>query len=145
MCGASFAKGRPLTSLNPIVKTKIVRKRGVFWAIVRRRPWRMVAETNEFDRGYDLDGLMAALKESSVETFRSESKGILSKYFGREDSPTLFVHDPGPGSGKFTPIESYTPLYERYSQTVRLTRVYCDPDRWEDAQRIAKQLGGAGV
>ena len=106
-------------------------------AIVRRRPWRLVAEVNEWDKGYDLDALQAELKKLGAETFVAESKGILSKYFLRSDAPSLFVHDPG--SDRFTPIEEYTPLYERYSRAVRLQRVYVDPERYEDARRVVSR------
>ncbi len=105
-------------------------------AIVRRRPWKLVLEVNEFDRGYDLDKTQSALASERIEAFRTESKGVLSKYFQRADGPKLFVHDPG--SDRFTPIEEYTPLYERYSGSVRLTRIYVDPDREERARAIVR-------
>lgn len=117
------------------------------WAvgIVRRRPWRLVAEVNEFDQGYDLDALERELEATNAECFQAESKGVLSKYFRRAESqggtaPALFVHDPG--SDRFTPIEQYTPLYERYAKEVRIRRLYVDPDRYEDARRIAKRMTG---
>lgn len=107
-------------------------------AIVRRRPWRMVAEVSDFDEDYDLEALAAALEEKGIESFRAESKGILSKYFGKEDAPTIFVLDPA--TGRHTPIEEYTPLYERYGETVRVQRVYVDPDRGDEAAAIAKRI-----
>lgn len=115
-------------------------------AVVRRRPWKLIAEENEFDQGYDLDSLQRELAAAGVESFPAESKGVLSKYFRRAESlggtaPTLFVHDPA--SDRFTPVEKYTPLYERYSKEVRIRRVYADPDRYEDARRIAKKLSGS--
>lgn len=114
-------------------------------AVVRRRPWKLVAEVNEFDRGYDLDALARELTAAGVESFQAESKGVLSKYFRRAesqggDAPPLFVHDAA--ADRFTPVEQYTPLYERYAKEVRIRRVYADPDRYEDARRIAKKLTG---
>lgn len=116
-------------------------------AVVRRRPWKLVAEVNEFDRGYDLDALEAALTAAGVESFQAESKGILSKYYrprqppaGSDGPPPLFVHDPG--ADRFTPVEQYTPLYERYAKDVRIRRVYVVPDRYDDARRITRQLTG---
>lgn len=116
-------------------------------AIVRRRPWKLVAEVNEFDQGYDLDALQRELEATKAECFQVESKGVLSKYFrGAEasprgnDAPPLFVHDPG--SDRFTPVEQYTPLYERYAKEVRIRRLYVDPERYEDARRIAKKMTG---
>jgi HD superfamily phosphohydrolase len=110
-------------------------------AVVRRRPWKLVAEANEFDQGYDLDGLQRELTAAGVESFHAESKGVLSKYFMKSathggDALPLYVHDPG--SDRFTPVEQYTPLYERYSKEVRIRRVYADPERYDDARRIAK-------
>jgi len=127
-------------------------------AVVRRRPWKLVAEENEFDQGYDLDALQKELAAAGVESFSAESKGVLSKYFrsaesqgqvgrgeapGNHAAPPLFVHDPG--SDRFTPVEKYTPLYERYSKAVRIRRIYADPDRQDDARRIAKKLSGSRV
>lgn len=113
-------------------------------AIVRRRPWRLIAEVNEFDRGYDLDTLQRELGAAGVESFLTESKGVLSKYFLRSSAGTgttpLFVHDPG--ANRWTPIEQYTQLYERYAKEVRIRRVYADPDRFEDARRITSRLTG---
>lgn len=113
-------------------------------AIVRRRPWRLIAEVNDLDRGYDLDALERELVAAGVESFVVESKGVLSKYFLRStagaDTTPLFVHDPG--SNRWTPIEQYTHLYERYAKEVRIRRVYADPERYEDARRITRKLTG---
>ena len=113
------------------------------WAqgIVRRRPWRLVAEINEFDRGYDIDALMKALETAKVEAFQTESKGVLSKYFQKSEGPRLWVHDSGNDS--YTPIEEYTPLYERYSKTVRINRIYVDPDRYDAAKQAVRKVTGA--
>lgn len=107
-------------------------------AIVSRRPWRMIAEKTELDEGYDLDDLVTALKEAGIEAFRAESKGVLSKYFRKLDSPTLYVHDPS--SERWTPVENYTQLYGRYAETMRLMRVYVDPEKGEAAARITKSM-----
>ena len=124
---------------DDVTLTGCLRRSSNRWAqaVVRRRPWRLVAEVNEFDRGYDLDALERELKSAGIESFRAESKGILSKYVhAREAQPPLYVHDPG--ADRFTPVEQYTPLYERYSKEVRILRVYVDPDRYEDARRVAR-------
>ena len=123
---------------DDVLLTHVLRESKNRWAqaIVRRRPWRMVAEVNEFDRGYDLDALLAKLGAEGVEAFRSESKGILSKYFGREHGPALYVHDPT--TDRYVPIDEYTPLYERYAKEVRLMRVYVDPEKYDRAAKIAR-------
>ncbi|HVO30470.1 MAG TPA: HD domain-containing protein [bacterium] len=112
-------------------------------AIVRRRPWRMVAEINEMDRGYDIAALNKALAAEKIEAFETESKGILSKYFGKKDGPRLYVHDPG--TGRYTPVEEYTPLYERYANTLRINRIYVDPDRYDAARSIVRKATGADL
>lgn len=125
---------------DDVTLTATLRRSENRWAkgIVRRQPWRLVAEVNEFDSGFDLDALCGALEKEGIEHFRAESKGVLSKYFGNPDAPTLFVHDPA--ADRFTPIQEYSSLYERYSRSVRLRRVYADPEKGDLAAKIAKKI-----
>lgn len=110
-------------------------------AIVRRRPWRLAAEINEMDKGYDAQALMRALAAEKIEAFLTESKGVLSKYFRKSGSPRLYVFDRA--MNRHTPIEEYTPLYERYSGAVKITRIYVDPDAWDQAKRVVLRAAGA--
>lgn len=112
-------------------------------AIVRRRPWRMVAEINDFDRGYDVPALMKALAAENLEAFHAESTGVLSKYFQKSEGPRLYVHDSG--NDRYTPIEEYTPLYERYAKNVRINRIYVDPEKYDAAKQLVRRATGANL
>ncbi len=107
------------------------------WAqrIAARRGYKLVAQATEMDRDYDIPGLSRALEEAGVEHFTCESLSVLSRYFGsgQAGSP-LYVHDPH--ADTVTPIESYTPLYQRYAGAVRLSRIYCLPEQAQKSREI---------
>ena len=110
------------------------------WArrIVARQGYKLVVQATGLDRAYDFPALEAALKEAGVEHFRADSLPVLSKYFAGETAPSLYVVDAD--SGSRTPVAEYTPLYQRYSQALRLTRVYARPDQLEDARAVVSQV-----
>jgi hypothetical protein len=62
-----------------------------------------------------------------------ESRGVLSRYFEKGGHPSLFIVDVS--SGRLTEVSSYTPLYQRYSSAVRLSRVYVRPDQLTVAKK----------
>ena len=108
------------------------------WAqrIAQRRPFRLLLETNTYDTGFDLVGVAAALRDAEVPHFATESKGLVSKYFGEESTAeTIWVHVPD--QRRFVPLEDYTPLFRRYQREVRISRIYVDPARLDDARRLA--------
>lgn len=107
------------------------------WArrIAHRQPFRLLLETNTYDTGVDLVGIAAALREAEIPHFTTESKGLVSKYFGQETPEAIWVHVPD--QKRFVPIEEYTPLFRRYQREVRIARVYVDPARRDDARRLA--------
>jgi len=114
------------------------------WAqrIALRRGYRRVAQFTEMDQDYDLAALSGALTAAGVDHFTVESRGVLSKYLDEGQTPSLFVLDPA--TGRLTQVSKYTPLYQRFSRAVRLSRVYARPDQAERAQPvIAKLTGGA--
>ncbi len=96
------------------------------WAgmIVARRGYRLVLEATPLDRAYDLDALTAMLTREGIDFFRCESLAVLSRYFLSGGGPSLFVVDADAKSG--TPIADYTPLYKRYGESVKVTRLYCE-------------------
>jgi uncharacterized protein len=114
------------------------------WAqrIVERKPFKLLASFTERDAGYDLDVLRAALVGGGFEHFVVESRGVLSKYVSRGESPKLFILDHS--TGRLTDVASYTPLYQRYSGAVRLVRLYVRPDQAEAARARMKELLGGG-
>jgi HD superfamily phosphohydrolase len=113
------------------------------WAerIVTRRGFKLVAQFTERDEGYDLQQLAAALTAAGLEHFEVESKGVLSKYTGEGKAPSLHILDVP--TGRLTEISRYTPLYQRYSGAVLLSRVYVRPDQAAAAAPIVAKLTGA--
>jgi HD superfamily phosphohydrolase len=114
------------------------------WAkrIVTRQGYRLLAQFTERDEGYDLVALERALREAGFQHFSVQSLGVLSKYFDSGASPGLFVLDAS--SGRLTEISKYTPLYQRYSAPVQLSRIYVRPDQIEAARAILGNLTGRG-
>jgi len=115
------------------------------WAqrIVTRRGFRRMVQFTERDQGYDMAELSSALTQAGLEHYSVESRGVLSKYFDEGSSPSLFVLDKS--SGRLTEVSAYTPLYQRFSGAVRLSRLYVRPDQVAAAQPlISKLTGGLG-
>jgi uncharacterized protein len=112
------------------------------WAqrIVARRPYKLLAQFTERDTGYDLQSLTAALARESVEHFAVESEGVLSKYFQDGGGPSLFIRDTS--SGRLTEVAKYTPLYQRYSGAVRLSRIYVLPEQIAAARGVLAKVAG---
>ncbi len=110
------------------------------WAerIVSRRGFKLLAQFTERDEGYDLAALTAALTAEGVEHFTVESRGVLSRYFDEEGGPSLYILDEP--TGRLTEVARYTPLYQRYSSAVRLSRVYVRPDQRAAAQPVLARL-----
>jgi uncharacterized protein len=112
------------------------------WAerIAARRGFKLLAQFTERDVGYDLEVLRSALVSGGFEHFTVESKGVLSKYFGEGAGPSLYIVDMS--TGRLTEVARYTPLYQRYSGAVRLSRLYVRPDQIGEARRMMGQLLG---
>ncbi len=115
------------------------------WAerISSRRGFKLLAQFTERDVGYDLEVLRSALVTGGFEHFTVESKGVLSKYFAEGSGPSLFIADMS--TGRLTEVARYTPLYQRYSGAVRLSRLYVRPDQIEDARNMMARLLGQAV
>lgn len=116
------------------------------WAerISTRRGFKLLAQFTERDEGYDLDVLRSALVAGQFEHYVVESRGVLSKYFAEgETGPSLYIIDVS--TGRLTEVARYTPLYQRYSGAVRLTRVYVRPDQIEAARALMGRILGQAV
>lgn len=115
------------------------------WAerIVARKGFKLLASFTERDVGYDLDVLRSALVSGGLEHFSVESRGTLSRYHGANEGagPPLFIMDVS--TGRLTEVARYTPLYQRYSGAVRLSRLYVRPDQVEAARALMAQVLGA--
>jgi len=110
------------------------------WAdrIVSRRGFKLLAQFTERDEGYDLAALGSALAGEKVEHFSVESQAILSKYFEQGASPSLFILDVS--TGRLTEVSKYTPLFQRYSGAVKLSRLYVRPDQIEQGRAVFARL-----
>ncbi|MFY1830533.1 HD domain-containing protein [Myxococcus fulvus] len=117
------------------------------WAqrIITRQGFKLLAQFTERDAGYDLDVLRSALVSSGFEHYVVESVNVLSKYATGPTGtgPSLFIIDAS--TGRLTEVARYTPLYQRYSGAVRLTRLYVRPDQSAAAHELMGQLLGQTV
>lgn len=110
------------------------------WArrIVWREGFKLVAQFTERDTDYDLGTLSRALGEAGIEHFEVESRAALSKYLDEGEAPSLYILDVP--TGRLTEVSKYTPLYQRYSGAVRLSRAYVRPDQIEPARQVLAKL-----
>ena len=111
------------------------------WAklVASRRPYRLLVERHNFGAEPNDSELDKGLRDAGVHYFKSRSKGVLSKYFGGvQDSYPLLVIEPE--LKRVRRIEDYTPLYKRFEGVVGVSRVFCEPSRFEDALTILRSL-----
>lgn len=115
------------------------------WAqrITARQGFKRVVEFTERDAGYDLQALSKALNDAGIEHFSVESTSALSKYAEAGESPGLYILDTA--SGRLTEVAKYTPLYQRYSGAVRLSRVFVRPDQIEASKPLLARLTQVGA
>ena len=104
-------------------------------AVVRRRAYRLLVETHTFGESPEDAAIDEKLGNAGIDFFRVRSKGALSKYFKKRDKvfPLMVIE---PELGRARRIEEYTPLYERFQDSVALTRVYCRPDQLTEARGL---------
>lgn len=106
------------------------------WAqrIVSRHGYKLVVQATGLDRDYDMEAMAKALEQAGIEHFACESVGMLSRYFEGEGGPPVYVVDRH--TDRVIPIADYTPLYQRYAGTLRLSRIYVLPEQAEQARKI---------
>lgn len=105
--------------------------------IVERRPYYVIDEfkldsENKGDPAKH-EKMAERLAAQNIATIRSCSKSQLSKYFGRQPNSIFVVT-----SNEIIPLESYTPLYQRYSTPAELHRLFVAPEQKEEALRVLK-------
>lgn len=107
------------------------------WArrITRRDPFRVLVEANAYDTGYDLQGIGARLAEAGIDHLCTESRGIVSKYFGA-DTRARPIWVEIPDQRRFVELESYTPLFRRYEEVVCIERIYVAPGQLTAAREL---------
>jgi HD superfamily phosphohydrolase len=110
------------------------------WAarIVNRRGYKKLAQFTDRDSAYDLERLSKDLERVGVDYFTVQSEGVLSRY--ESQAPNLFFLDVS--TGKLTDVADYTPLYQRYSGSVRLTRIYVLPEQIDQARKVLNTAMG---
>lgn len=104
------------------------------WAqrLASRRGYRLLLETTERDRPVPKDAVLQSLKTKGIDAFETTAEGVLSKYFGHSAGARIFVHNDV--LQQVTPLEEYTPLFERYADSVVVKRIYVDPDHFDEAR-----------
>ena len=103
-------------------------------AVVRRRSYRLLLETHDYAEDPRQVGLEERLQAADIDYFPVRSKGVLSKYFGRSDSFPLLVVEPE--IKRVRRVEEYTPLYRRFEDVVRISRIYCKPEHHARAREL---------
>ncbi len=108
------------------------------WAkrLAFRRGYRLLLEMTERDRPVHKEQVLAELKAKHIDAFETAASGVLSKYFGTGNTPIFVINE---SLEQVTPLNEYTPLFERYQASVVVTRVYVDPDRIDEARAISKK------
>ncbi|MBK8480720.1 MAG: HD domain-containing protein [Proteobacteria bacterium] len=99
------------------------------WArrVVARDLYRRLLELHTADGAAEIAALQDALRHAAVDFFISRDEGVLSRYYGAGRQPPIFVINRA--LQRVSRIEEYSPLFERYAQPARLTRVYVRPDQ----------------
>jgi HD superfamily phosphohydrolase len=105
--------------------------------IVERRPYYLIDEfkldSENLIEQQSHQEMASKLAEHGISTIQSCSKSLLSKYFGKEAN-SIFVAT----SKDIVPLESYTPLYQRYRVPAELHRLFVLPEQKEKALRVLK-------
>lgn len=99
------------------------------WArrVVARDLYRRLLELHTADGAAELAALQDALRQAAVDFFISRDEGVLSRYYGVGRQPPIFVINRA--LQRVSRIEEYSPVFQRYAQPARLTRVYVRPDQ----------------
>ena len=113
------------------------------WAkrIVERQAYKLLAQFTDRDEGYDRAALEHGLSAAGVDHFTLESQAMLSKYFSEAGGPSLFIVDLS--TGRLTEVARYTPLYQRYSGSVKLSYLFVVPEELTRARGVLSELTGS--
>lgn len=119
-----------------------LRKSNCLWAkrIVERRPFYLLDEFKiDLERSHDRfdhEAIETKLSLEKIPSIRSYSKSLLSKYFEKEANAIFVITN----SGDIVPLESYTPLYQRYQAPAQLHRLFVAPEHKERAAQILQEF-----
>jgi len=117
------------------------------WArrLMKRRGYKILTElrTPDGDAPETHTRLIAALAEAGIHAIAHTVKGKLSKYFNPSASQPPMAVEPDllvVGDGAPQPIETFSPLYQRYAGALHLHRVYVEPEAHERARPILRRF-----
>jgi hypothetical protein len=132
------AAAAAFVSCDDVTLLSALRASGSPWArrITRREPYRLLVESSAYDTGWDLPELTDRLAGAGMACFTTESRSIVSKYFGAgggEAPIWVEVRD----QGLHVKLAEYTPLFQRYEEAARIERLYVEPERFDEARRLA--------
>ncbi|MDF1561869.1 MAG: HD domain-containing protein [Deltaproteobacteria bacterium] len=106
------------------------------WArrIVKRQGYRTVYEEQSGDDPR-FEEVAAVLTAAGISTLESESSSTVSRYL--PGSRGLFVRTPG---GE-VPVDTYTPLFDRYAEAATIRRIYVPPEDEARARELSRPRG----
>ena len=112
------------------------------WArrIVEHRPFVALIEVTGPGGELDLGTAVEELEGLGILHFRVTSEGVLSSYFkqkGEHDPPFYVVLG---STGGLRRMHEHSLVYRRYEEATRLTRIYCEPGRLAEAERVLGEL-----
>jgi hypothetical protein len=111
------------------------------WArrITEKRPYRMLMElhsgipatkTATLEQQRLLARTQKELEQQGIHYLISESMGDLSKYFRKPGDPIFVRYDNLYSAPGFIPLEQCTDLFEKYSESRKITRLYVSPENY---------------
>lgn len=111
------------------------------WArrITEKRPYRMLMElhsgipatkTATSEQQRLLARTQKELEQQGIHFLVSESTGELSKYFRKPGDPIFVRYDNLYSAPGFIPLEQCTDLFEKYSESRKITRLYVSPENY---------------
>ena len=105
------------------------------WArrIVRREGYRAAYEAEPYDVVDHTAAAHEAITRAGIDSFVVESRGAITKYLAGGDFP-LYVKE----RGRDVPIAEASPIFRRYGESARLSRVYVPPERYVEAKRVVE-------
>jgi uncharacterized protein len=113
------------------------------WAqrIVTRRPYVLLDESyhglkENSDSTFSYETILDALKEANIDVICSQSKNVLSTYFGKIKNP-LFVLN---AQENAVPLEEFSPVFVRYRIPLELFRIYVDVKEKSKAKKIMGKI-----
>lgn len=115
------------------------------WAarvLQRELPLKRVVDLDEAGEAAHRGALDAALRDLGMAPEWITSRGVLSRYFGAAgDRPRIWVRrDDSLLGPAVVPLEDATSLFRRYAEPTVLVRLYVEPERRDEARRVAAGL-----